>query len=349
MSAHGPRHTGRAALRGALAGFAVLALTASAQAAALKIATVVPEGSAWMREMREAAAEIRERTEGRVRIKFYPGGVMGDEQTVLRKIRIGQLHGGAFTSGALKSLYADADLYSVPLMFRTFAEVDYVRERMDDSLRRGLAQAGLEVLAISDGGFAHLLSQRPIRTTLDLRGTKIWIQEGDVVSRTALELADVSPVPLSIADVYTGLQTGLIDTVAVPPMAAIAFQWHTKVKFMTDVPLMYLSGVLAVAGRALAKLEAEDRAVVREVIGGASARLDAEGRKGHEQAKRALLEHGVEEVVVGSDEELALWHGIAESALTELQGQGIYSRGTIDELRGHLERYRNTTPAAHDP
>ena len=328
---------------------ALVALPASAQAVALKIATIVPDGSAWMREMRQAGQEIRDRTEGRVRLKFYPGGVMGNEPTVLRKIRAGQLHGGAFTSGGLKWLYAEADLYSVPLMFRSFAEVDYVRERMDESLRQGLARAGLEALAISDGGFAHLLSQRRIRTIEDLRGARIWIQEGDVMSRTALEFAGVAPVPLAISDVYTGLQTGLIDTVAAPPMAAIAFQWHTKVKFMTDVPLMYLAGVLVVSERALARLQPSDRALVREVVGTASQRLDAEGREGHEQAKQALLAHGIEAVVVTSDAELALWHGIAESALTALRGQGVYRDETIDALRGHLERYRNTPPAAREP
>ena len=242
----------------------VAALTALSPAApvaaqSLKIATVLPDGSAWMREMRAAAAEIRERTDQRVKVKFYPGGMMGNDQTVLRKIRARQLTGGAFTAGSLTTLYRDADLYSVPLMFRSFDEVDYVRQHMDDDLRRGLAEAGMEVLAISDGGFAHLLSQKPVATISDLEGARVWVQEGDALSRTALELAGISPVPLPLADVYTGLQTGLIDTVAAPPMAAIAFQWHTKVKYMTDVPLMYLTGVLAVDRRNFGRLKAADR------------------------------------------------------------------------------------------
>ncbi len=335
-------------VRQLILGSALLLAAAPAAAATLKIATVVPEGSAWMREMRGADAAIREQTAGRVKLKFYPGGVMGNDQTVLRKMRAGQLHGGAFTSGSLTALYQNADLYSVPLMFRSFDEVDYVRRKMDPSIREGLARAGMEVLAISDGGFAHLLSQKPVRNTADLKGTKVWVLENDVLSRTALELAGVSPVPLSIADVYTGLQTGLIDTVVAPPMAAIAFQWHTKVRYLTDVPLVYLSGVLAVDRKAFERLAADDRGIVREVLAEASARLDQEGRMGHEQAKRALAEHGIESVTASSLEELARWHAIAEQALQKLHGSGLYTDEMIEALLGHVSRYRESPPASHE-
>jgi TRAP-type C4-dicarboxylate transport system substrate-binding protein len=335
-------------VRQLILGTTLLLVAAPAAGVTLKIATVVPEGSAWVREMRGADATIRERTAGRVKLKFYPGGVMGNDQTVLRKIRAGQLHGGAFTSGSLTALYQNVDLYSVPLMFRSFDEVDYVRSKMDGSIRDGLARAGMEVLAISDGGFAHLLSQKPVRNISDLEGTKVWVLENDVLSRTALELAGVSPVPLSIADVYTGLQTGLIDTVVAPPMAAIAFQWHTKVRYLTDVPLVYLAGVLAVDRKAFDRLSADDRGIVREVLAEASARLDRDGRVGDEQAKRALVEHGVETVSASSPEELTRWHAIAEQALQALHGSGLYSREMIEDLLGHISRYRESTPASHE-
>ncbi len=322
-------------------------LAASASAQTLKIATVVPDGSSWMREMRRTADEIRTQTEGRVKLKFYPGGVMGNDKTVLRKIRIGQLHGGAFTSGSLTQLYPDADLYSLPLVFRSFDEVDYVRERMDSAMREGLKKADLVVLSLLDGGFAHLLSQKPVRTTADLKGTKVWVLEDDAMSRKALEIAGVSPVPLPVADVYTGLQTGLIDTVAAPPMAAIAFQWHTKVKYFTDVPLMYLVGVLAVDRRAFQRLRLGDRERVRELVAAATRRLDRESRLGHERAKQVLLEQGIESVAASSPEEVMRWHAIAEAAVRELRGSGVYSEELIDALLAHLDSYRGQLPAAH--
>ncbi len=330
-----------------LAGALCLAIASPAHAQRLKIATVLPEGSSWMREMRSAAAEVKQQTEGRVRIKLYPGAVMGSERTVLRKMRAGQLHGGAFTSGSLRGLYPDVDLYSLPLMFRTFAEVDYVRQRMDPALRAGLEEAGLVVLAISDGGFAHLLSRKPIRNIKDLSGSKVWVQEGDVMSRTALEIAGVAPVPLPIADVYTGLQTGLLDTLAAPPMAAIAFQWHTKVKYFSDVPLMYLVGVLAIDQRAFAKLRPEDGEILRRIVAESSRRLDAEGRVGHAQALQALADQGVQPVSASSDEELESWHQIADQSLGKLRRDGVYSPDLIDTMLAELGEYRGRPPATH--
>lgn len=327
---------------------ACLGAAAASHAQTLKVATVLPDGSSWMREMRRGAQEIRAKTEERVKLKFYPGGVMGDDRTVLRKIRIGQLQGGAFTSGGLRQLYPDTDLYSLPLTFRSYAEVDYVRARMDAAIVEGLGQKGFVVLALSDGGFAHLLSQKPIRNADDLRGTKLWVLEGDVISRTALEIAGVSPVPLPVADVYTGLQTGLVDAVAAPPMAAIAFQWHTKVKYFTDVPLMYLAGVLAVDRKAFTRLRPGDRSVVREVVGQIGEQLDRANRLGHEDAKRALLEQGIQAVTASSPEELGRWHAIAEAALEELRAGGLYSREMIDALHAHLSAFRSQPPAAHE-
>ncbi len=155
----------------------LLALPGSAPARTLKIATVVPEGSAWVKEMRQVGKEIEQKTQGRVRFKFYPGGVMGNDKTVLRKIRAGQLQGGAFTSGALAQIYPDIDLFGLPLVFRSYAEVDYVRARMDEALIAGLERAGFVALAITDGGFAYLMSQRPMRQVSDLSGAKVWTQE----------------------------------------------------------------------------------------------------------------------------------------------------------------------------
>ncbi len=319
-----------------------------AVARTLKIATVVPDGSAWMKEMREAGKLVEERTAGRVKLKFYPGGIMGNDKTVLRKMRAGQLHGGAFTSGSLAQIYPETELYSLPLMFRSYDEVDYVRARMDADIRAGLERNGLVALAVSDGGFAHLLSQKPVREVSDLKGTKVWALEEDIMSRTALEIAGVSAIPLPLADVYTGLQTGLIDTVAAPARGAIAFQWHTKVKYFTDVPLMYLIGVLAVDAKTFSKLAPEDQAVLREVVGEAGLRLDEQNRLGDENAKEALKKQGIEFVGATSDAELQRWRDIAQEAVVRLRARNIYSNEMIDTIQGHLETYRSQAQAANE-
>lgn len=323
---------------------AALALSA-ADARTLKIATIVPEGSSWLTTMRQAANEIQQRTDGRVKLKFYPGGVMGNDKTVLRKVRAGQLHGGAFTSGALASIYPDVELYSLPLLFRSYEEVDYVRERMDGKLKAGLEKAGFVALCISDGGFAYVLSQKPVRRVEDMSGAKVWLVEDDIMSQVAFDIAGVSPVPLPIADVYTALQTGLVDTVGAPPMGAIAFQWHTKLRYLTDVPLMYLVGILAVDRKTFEKLSPEDRVVVKQVIAEAAKLLDAENRVGEENAKQALANQGIEFVMARSDEEVARWHSISQQALVKLRAMKRYSEEMIEELLAHVESFRAAQPA----
>ena len=331
------RAIGPILLVGLLAG---LASTSPAGARTLKIATLMPEGSSFVSQMREAGRTIERRTSGRVKLKFYPGGVMGGDKTVMRKMRVGQIQGAVLTSGPLASVYPDIEIYSLPLFFRDREEVDYVREHMDPELAAGLARVGFETLSISDGGFAYLFSRTPIRRVEDLPKAKIWIPEDDIMSQTALEIAGVSPIPLPTADVYTALQTGLIDTVAAPPMGAIAFQWHTRVRYMTNVPLMYLIGIVAVDSKTFARLRPEDRAVMREEIASASKRLDAESRRGEANAIEALENQGIEILSAPSNEELERWHGISREAIRHLHRSGRYSKERIDEMVGLVEKYR---------
>ncbi|HIF96411.1 MAG TPA: C4-dicarboxylate ABC transporter [Myxococcales bacterium] len=323
-----------------LAGALLVLATSGASARTLKIATIVPEGSSWLAEMRDAGDEIKEKTEGRVKLKFYPGGVMGGDKTVLRKVRAGQLQGGAFTSGALAAIYPDIELYSLPLLFRDYDEVEFVRAKLDAKLKAGLARKGFEALAITDGGFAYVLSQKPIRKVEDMENTRVWLVEDDKMTEVALRIAGVAPVPLPIADVYTALQTGLVDTVAAPPIGAIAFQWHTRVGYLTDVPIMYLAGVFAVDQRAFSKISAKDRKIVRGVVQAAAKRLDRANRADEKNAREALKNQGIEFVSADSREEVQRWRSISSEATTEMRGSGRYSDDLISEMLMLLQEHR---------
>jgi TRAP-type C4-dicarboxylate transport system substrate-binding protein len=320
---------------------ALLALPVPASAVTFKIATVAPNGTTWMKQMRAAAAAIKERTEGRVTLKLYPGGVMGDERTVLRKMRAGQLHGGAFTASSLAPLYNDIGIYGLPFLFQSYEEVDFVREHLDEQIRAGLEAKGLVALAISETGFAYLMSENSIRSLDDLSHRKVWAIEGDALSETTLEVAGVSPVYLPLSDVYTGLQTGIIDTVATSPMGAIALQWHTKVKYLTDVPLFYLFGVLALDKKAFARISEADRKIVREVVLESVQPLDQTTRHGNENAREALRAQGIEFVTTRSDAELSRWNEIAEETIQRLQAEEGYTPALIDEMLSLLATYRS--------
>jgi TRAP-type C4-dicarboxylate transport system substrate-binding protein len=274
---------------------------------------------------------------------------MGNDQTVLRKIRAGQLQGGALGSGPLASIFPDIDLYSLPLMFRSYEEVDYVRRRIDEELIEGLAKKGFDVISFSDNGFAYLMSAKPVRTVKDLQATKVWVPQGDVMSTTALDVCGVSPIQLPLPDVYTALQSRLIDTVAVPPIGAIAFQWHTAVKYMTDTPLMYLLGMLIVDSRAWRQISEADRTIVRKHAQEAAAAMDKENRVSEQNAIEALESQGIEIVSPASAEELERWHKITQDALKQLRGLGIYSDDRIDSIERYLAEYRSRDGRADGP
>lgn len=313
----------------------------------LKIATLAPDSTTWMKTMREGADEIEQQTQGRVKIKFYPGGVMGNDKAVIRKIRIGQLHGGAVTSGSLAQIYPDAQIYSLPFLFKNIDELKYVRKHMDTVIREGLERSGLVSLGISNGGFAYIASTDPATALEELRQQKIWLPQGDIVGATMFKAADISPVPLPISDVYTALQTGLLNTVVSNPSSIIAFQWHTKVQYITDAPIVFLVGMMVVDKKSFDKLSGDDQQIVRTVMMEKFAKLDNLNQRDNEAARVALRDNGIK-FLTSTEDEQATWSGIAASTWNELEEKGAYTARNFDLLRKHLDAYRNSRVALHE-
>jgi len=313
-----------------------------AGAQTLKIATLVPDGTSWMKELRAAGDAITERTGGRVKVKYYPGGVMGNYNAVLRKIQIGQLQGAAFSAGDLISVYPDVEIYSLPFLFRSYDEVDYVRERMDEHIVSGLDAGGFVTLGISEAGFAYLMSDSPVSTVDELKRKKVWVPDNDVLGKAVFQTAGVAPVPLPMSDVYTGLQTGLVDTFAGLPTAVIAFQWHTKAKYFMDEPLLYLIGLVVVQKKAFNKISADDQAIVREVFAAAMDGLNAAARSDSANAKDALKNQGLE-FLQPDRAELQRWQDIASEAVAKLRADGVYSEYNLDRVQSLVDEYRAQT------
>lgn len=317
----------------------LLLLSHAALAATLKIATVAPDGTPWLQILRKGGEEIARRTEGRVIVRYFPGGIMGNDKSVLRKIRIGQLQGGVIISGGLTEIYPDIDLYNVPFTFRSYEEADYVRDRLDPALLKGLAERGFVSFGLSEGGFAYLMSNRPIRSIDDLKGRKIWVPEGDVVSRTVFDSLGVTPIPLPLTDVLTGLQTGLIDTVAGSAIGAIALQWHTQVKYLVDEPLVYLYATLVVDSKAFDRIDPADQAVVREVMEAAFRKLNQQTRNDDAAARRALKAQGIV-FVTPSDASRHREDDIRADVERRLLQQNLLSPALLQSLHENLDAMR---------
>ncbi len=335
----------RFARQGLLSVALLLLLAGSpASAAQFKIATLSPDGSSWMKAMRGAASTIEAQTEGRVTFKFYPGGVMGSDEAVLRKIRIGQLQGGAVPGGAMLSFYPDAQVYNLPLKFHSFEEVDYVRKRMDEKIIAGIEGSGFVTFGLAEGGFAYILSKKTITTIEELREGKVWIPNNDPGGLQAIKTFGVNPIPLNLADVLAGLQTGLVDTVATSPIGAIALQWHTQVETMTDLPILYFYALLAIDKKPFSKLSDADQAVVREVMGATFKQIDQQNRADNIAAYNALLEQGIKELEISAAER-ERWYQTAQKAEANVLDKKIVSASALQELNGHLDAFRASAGA----
>ena len=321
----------------------ILLMTAGsgeALAMTFKIATLAPAGTTWMKEVKKGARAITEKTDGRVRFKFYPAGVMGSDAIVLRKIRAGQLHGGAFSSAGLARLYPDIQALNIPMLFNGFDEVDYVRARVEPVMKEQMLKKGFVLLGIAENGFTNILSQSPIDDLESIRASRLWVPEGDVMAKEILLSMDLSPVSLPISDVFAGLQTGLIETVMVTPTAAIAMQWHDGAAYLIDTPLAYLVGFLAIQKRAFDKLSAEDRQIVEQEIDKAFDEMDRLTRIDNINALQALENQGIQ-LVEPKAAELARWKRLSKRSVDSLIARGALTREGVDRVMHYLEHYRS--------
>jgi TRAP-type C4-dicarboxylate transport system substrate-binding protein len=304
----------------------------------IKLATLAPDGSAWMQVVRAAADEAQQKTGNAVQFKIYPGGVMGDERDMVRKMHIGQIHAAMLSSASLASLYPEADVLQIPFLFNSYSEADFVVGKMGEGFKKGLEKNGYVALGWSEAGFTYLMSTVPVDTLEKLRKAKVWIWSDSPMAKAIFEEAGVIGVPLSIADVLVGLQTGLVEVVYAPPSVAIALQWFTRVKYLTDLPLNYMLGGLVVKKEAFDKINPEHQAVVREIFERHMQRLKEVIRAENQEALNVMQKQDVKITVPGKAQ-IAEFKAISEKAMQK-EGSHRYSPQAQETAFSWLKVYR---------
>jgi TRAP-type C4-dicarboxylate transport system substrate-binding protein len=327
--------------RAAIAIFAVLlgGSTVALAATQIKIATLAPQNSQWATDFTAGAAEIKERTEGRVILKFYWGGAQGATAKVLQKMKIGQLHGGTFSPTDFQKQFPELNLYGLPFVFQSEDEVNYVRSFLDPQLEERFEELGYVSFGFASGGFAIIMSNEPVRGHADLKGKKIWLPEGDLISFEAMKALQLTPYPSSLTNVLTGLQTGLIDVVAIPPAVAVALQWHTKVKYVTRVPVLYVMGFMGIQKKAFSRLDPADQEVVREVMSGVYTKVGERSMRESENAVEALMSVGLE-MVEPTPGEFEKMSEVAADTNREMAQKGMFSPEFLQQMQSHIDDYR---------
>src|SRR5262245_29602628 len=232
----------------------------------VRMATLAPSGSPWMQVLDKAAAEIKEKTAGRVTMKYFEGGQQGDERDFVRKIKAGQLDGAAVTSIGLSMIDESIRVLEVPMLFQSVDEVDYVADKMWPYFTKKFEKKGFKLNDRGEVGWIYFLSKAKVESTNDLKGQKIWQWGDDQLVGAMFKKLALNGVPLGVPEVDASLTSGRITACYGSPVAAVALQWYTKIKFMTSMPMSFAIGATVVSLDAMKKLSAEDAKSI-EAIG----------------------------------------------------------------------------------
>ena len=316
--------------------FCFLPLFASGEV--FKIATISPDGLGWMSKFRVGLERIEAETNKRITFKIYPGGVQGDDATVLRKMRIRQLNGGVFAAGSLTRFFPDLQVYNLPLQFRSYEEVDFVRARMDSYISDGLRKAGIKTFAFTETGFAYLLANEPVSSLADLRRLKAWIPDNDPIAAELIKSFDVSPIPLNITDVLPALQTGMINAVVGPPSVILALQWHNHLTHLMNLPLVYIYSMLAMDMKVYSKASSADQDTVVEILDEVFELVGRETRSDNERALQALKKIGITFLEPTNKAE---WQAAADLSVQKLMRSGEISGEVVKTYLELLKNFRS--------
>lgn len=307
----------------------------------IKLATLAPEGSTWMNIMHELDDAVRAATENRVGFKFYPGGVQGEEMVVLKKIRLGQLHGGGFSGQGLGEIAPALRVLEIPFLFDDPAQVDHVHAKLDPTFEAILEAEGFVLLGWTEVGFIYLFTDRPVRGPEELKDVKMWLWEGDPLATAFFNAYDISPIPLAVTDVLIALQTGLIDGVYSSPLACIALQWFTRVKYMTDARLTHGMAAVVIDRKRWQKIQPEDQERVRSLAAAHFRRLTERTRVENAESIEVMKKRGIE-IVASDPARLAAFQEIGRGVWKEQAGR-LYPQELLDQVVAAVEEARTET------
>lgn len=308
----------------------------------LKFATLMPVGTAWSKILDDWVRQIEEKSGGRIKIKMYAGGVMGDEPDVLRKIRKGQLHGGLFTGYGIGHIYSPARVLEMPFLFKNVEESDYVREKIMPDLEIGFREKGFELLGWPEVGFIHIFSTQPISSVDDIKNLQIWLWQGDPLGEAFFKAANVDPIPLSIMDVYTQLSAahGSINTVYTSTFGALALQWYTKLRYATRIPMTNAIGGIVISNRFYNSLPADLQQILKTTSKSISIDIRESAREENRKSIAILEKNGIEFMLDWDDVDMDEILEIRDNAAAHLEQTNYIPISTFNKVERILTEYR---------
>lgn len=314
----------------------------SSHAEEWRIATLAPDGSSWMKVLSKGALAVDVKTESRVKFKYYTSGSQGDEKDVVRKMKSGGLDGGALTSVGLSSIETSIRVLELPLLFKDVKELDYVRSKMWPTFKKRFEKKGFFLGHPGDVGFIYFYSKNPVKSVADLKKQKIWQWTDDTIIKALYKNMGVNGVPLGVPEVLPGLKTGRINATYGSPVAVNAFQWHTKVKYSTSLPLAYGVGATVIKLDKWKAMSSADNNLVGKIMAAQSKKLRKTIRRDNIKAAKAIQRLGVKKLE-SSPEMIAEFTKQSEKVWQDLAGKS-YSKKDLEMVLKHRADYRAKNP-----
>ena len=307
----------------------------------IKFATVATEGSTWMKVMHELAKAVEDSTNGDVKFKIYPGAVQGDEKDVLRKMRIGQIHSAGFTGFGLGEILPEVRIMDAPFLFNTYEEVDYVSNKLSNYFAQKFEEKGYILLGWAEVGFVYVFTNTPINDIKDMSGVKMWMWEGDPIAEAAFTSMDISPIPLSLTDVLTSLQTNLINGVYISPLACTALQWHTKVKYMLELPLADSNGAILITKKQFSKLTPEQQNILKYFAAKYLKKLTQLSREDNAKSLELIKKAGIQFTNITDENQLKSFSEAGKKARQSLVGK-LFDQEFLTQVENYILDFRNS-------
>jgi len=314
-----------------LALFVLMPMSTLAAKHVIKIATLAPSKSAWMTVFRAAAKEVYEKTNGEIKIIVYGDGTLGDERTIIRKVKSGTIQGGAVTSVGLAQVAPDILVLQAPRLITTYKQLDCVRDQLKSQFEDGLAKQNMVLLGWGDVGYTYLFTNTPVRTPADLKKIKPWVWNADPLFQAFYDEVGASPIPLSVPKVLSSLNTKLINAYYASPLAAIALQWFRHSQYITKMRLAVGIGATVVSKSSWDLLSPAHQQLVRQISEKWHNILIKKVRKDNKKSVNVLKAKGHTIVKLTPDEEAA-WERVSRKVQNKLAGP-VYRKSLLSEAR----------------
>ena len=328
----------------------ILALPVTGEAArakyTLKIASLAPDGSVWTNHFRNFAKEVTEKSNGEIAFKIYPGGVMGDDRAMYRKMKIGQLHGGGFTMTGISDIVPDFRVLGIPMLLNSYEEVDRLKEKLYPSFQKVFEEKGMVLLAMTEVGFVYTMSANPIENLDQMRNGKCWAPANDPVGLAFFNDIGIKPIQLTIPDVLPSLQTGMIDTIFNSFYGSVVLQWFTKTKYITNTPFLYAYGGVVFSKKMMDKMPPHYQDMVQQMATKHFGELLEDTRKSNAEALQAMKDHGIQ-VVEATDQTIKELYGHKEQTVKQTLGKS-FSKEIYDIVVNCLSDIRSFAKAEND-